>query len=181
MKRLSRGRGRVMAGVAVTAALLVPVDLRRPGICRAAPLQASTAPGRRITQYKVTICHLTGSKKHPAHTIRVSSKAVRGAPPPWRSPRRLHRHREAEARRSTPRRPPRSRRWLPPRLPPSMERATRRRSKTLWFLDRRTTRGPVLRGLDRERGRGWLRAAAGAGDRRRARKERRERLLRPAP
>ena len=60
-----------MAGVAVTAALLVPLSI----FCGPAFAGgASTASSQY--QYRVTICHLTGSKKHPAHTITVSSKAV---------------------------------------------------------------------------------------------------------
>src|SRR6476661_1146517 len=60
-----------MAGVAVTAALLVPLSIfGGPAFAGG----ASTASSQY--QYRVTICHLTGSKKHPGHTITVSSKAV---------------------------------------------------------------------------------------------------------
>ena len=60
-----------MAGVAVTAAMLVPLS-----IFGGPAFAGSGSTASSQYQYKVTICHLTGSKKHPGHTIRVSSKAV---------------------------------------------------------------------------------------------------------
>jgi hypothetical protein len=66
-----------MAGVAVTAALLVPLSIfGGPAFAGSGSAAGEYGSGSSQYQYKVTICHLTGSKKHPAHTIRVSSKAV---------------------------------------------------------------------------------------------------------
>jgi len=66
-----------MAGVAVTAALLVPLSIfGGPAFAGSGSAAGQYGSGSSQYQYKVTICHLTGSKKHPAHTIRVSSKAV---------------------------------------------------------------------------------------------------------
>ncbi len=66
-----------MAGVAVTAALLVPLSIfGGPAFAGSGSAADQYGSGSSQYQYKVTICHLTGSKKHPAHTIRVSSKAV---------------------------------------------------------------------------------------------------------
>jgi hypothetical protein len=63
-----------MAGAGVTAALLVPLSIF--GGPAFAGSSAAGQSGSSQYQYKVTICHLTGSKKHPARTIRVSSAAV---------------------------------------------------------------------------------------------------------
>jgi hypothetical protein len=60
-----------MAGVAVTAALLVPLS-----IFGGSALAGGSSAASSQYQYRVTICHLTGSKKHPAHTITVSSASV---------------------------------------------------------------------------------------------------------
>jgi hypothetical protein len=66
-----------MAGVAVTAALLVPLSIfGGPAFAGSGSAAGQYGSGSSQYQYKVTICHLTGSKKHPARTIRVSSKAV---------------------------------------------------------------------------------------------------------
>jgi len=69
-----------MAGVAVTAALLVPLAIlggpALAGANGAAAGQYEYGAGSSQYQYRVTICHLTGSKQHPGHTITVSSKAV---------------------------------------------------------------------------------------------------------
>ena len=86
-----------MAGVAVTSALLVPLSIfGGPAFAGSGSAAGQYGSGSSQYQYKVTICHLTGSKKHPAHDSGLV-QGRRGAPPPWRSPRRLHRHREAEA------------------------------------------------------------------------------------
>jgi hypothetical protein len=67
----------MMAGVAVTAALLVPLAIfGAPALARSGAAAGEHGSGASQYQYRVTICHLTGSKKHPAHTITVSSKAV---------------------------------------------------------------------------------------------------------
>jgi hypothetical protein len=64
-------RPRVLAAAAVTAALLVPLAVfGAPAL--ATPQHAASAQ----YQYKVTVCHLTGSKKHPAVTISVAASAV---------------------------------------------------------------------------------------------------------
>jgi hypothetical protein len=79
VKKLNRGRGRVMAGTAVTAALFVPLAIfGAPALARsgAAVAQYQYGSGSAQYQYRVTMCHLTGSKKHPAHTITVSSASV---------------------------------------------------------------------------------------------------------
>jgi len=68
-----------MAGTAVTAALLVPLAIfGAPALARsgAAAAQYQYGSGSAQYQYRVTICHLTGSKKHPARTITVSSASV---------------------------------------------------------------------------------------------------------
>jgi hypothetical protein len=57
----------------VTAALLVPVAVFGGS---ALAHTAATGPSAAQYQYRVQICHLTGSKKHPSHTITVSSAAV---------------------------------------------------------------------------------------------------------
>jgi hypothetical protein len=70
-----------MAGIAVTAALLVPLAIfggpALAGGNSSAAAQYEYGSGSAQYQYRVTICHLTGSKKHPAHTIVVSSAAVK--------------------------------------------------------------------------------------------------------
>jgi len=71
MKRLD---ARLLAGSAVTVALLVPLAVfGGPAFARSASGEHS---GSAQYQYRVTICHITHSKKHPAHTITVSSAAV---------------------------------------------------------------------------------------------------------
>lgn len=78
MKKLGNGRnGRLAAGVAVTAAMLVPLAVfGAPALARSASAASQYHSGSSQYQYRVTICHRTGSKKHPAHTITVSSAAV---------------------------------------------------------------------------------------------------------
>ncbi len=61
---------RFAAAIAVTAALLVSLAVF------GGPVFAGSRSASAEYQYKVTICHITGSKKHPAHTISVSSSAV---------------------------------------------------------------------------------------------------------
>ena len=72
-------RARLLAGLVVTAALFVPLTvLGGPALARSTPTAAAdhSYSGSSQYQYRVQICHLTGSKKHPFHTITVSSKAV---------------------------------------------------------------------------------------------------------
>src|SRR6478672_10613642 len=74
-------KGRATAAAAVSGALLVPLAVfGAPALARsgaAASSQYEYGSGSSQYQYRVTICHLTGSKKHPGHTITVSSHAVR--------------------------------------------------------------------------------------------------------
>jgi hypothetical protein len=66
-----------MAGIAVTAALLVPLAIfGAPALARSGAAAGEYGSGSSQYQYRVTICHLTRSKKHPAHTITVSSASV---------------------------------------------------------------------------------------------------------
>ena len=81
MKRIPNGMGsRLFGGVVVTAALLVPLAVfGGPALARstaAASEYQYSGSGSAQYQYRVTICHLTGSKKHPFHSITVSSAAV---------------------------------------------------------------------------------------------------------
>jgi hypothetical protein len=68
-----------MAGIAVTAGLMVPLAVvGAPALAGSNSAAGEYGSGSSQYQYqsRVTICHVTGSKKHPAHTITVSSKAV---------------------------------------------------------------------------------------------------------
>ena len=71
-KSLLGSQGRKAAAVlAVTAAVFVPFALvGTPALAHDGASSASQY------QYRVTVCHLTGSKKHPAVTITVASSAV---------------------------------------------------------------------------------------------------------
>ena len=74
MKRNLNGvRAKLVGGAVVTAALFVPLT-----VFGGSALAHSTAAGPSAAQYqyRVQICHRTGSKKHPFHTITVSSAAV---------------------------------------------------------------------------------------------------------
>jgi hypothetical protein len=76
---LNGKRARLLAALAVTAALLVPLAVfGGPALARStsAASQYQYSSSAQY-QYRVTICHLTGSKKHPGHTITVSSAAVK--------------------------------------------------------------------------------------------------------
>jgi hypothetical protein len=75
----SRGRGRLAGAVAITVGLLVPLaTFGAPALARSGAAAGQYGgSGSSQYQYRVTICHLTGSKKHPAHTITVSSRAVK--------------------------------------------------------------------------------------------------------
>jgi hypothetical protein len=68
-----------MAGTVVTAALLLPLAIfGAPALARSgAAASEYQYGGSGQSQYRVTICHLTGSKKHPARTIVVSSASVK--------------------------------------------------------------------------------------------------------
>jgi hypothetical protein len=71
--------GRLAAGLAVTAALLVPLAVfGGPALARSTSVASSQYQysGSSQYQYRVQICHRTGSAKHPYHTITVSSAAV---------------------------------------------------------------------------------------------------------
>ena len=70
-----------MGAVAVSAAILIPLaTFGAPALARsgaAASSQYEYGSGSSEYQYRVVLCHLTGSKKHPGHSITVSSHAVR--------------------------------------------------------------------------------------------------------
>jgi hypothetical protein len=69
--------GRVTGAVAVSAALLVPLAIfGAPALARSGAAASQHGSASSQYQYRVVICHLTKSKKHPAHTIVVSNKAV---------------------------------------------------------------------------------------------------------
>jgi hypothetical protein len=68
-----------MAGIAVTAGLMVPLAVvGAPALAGSGSAAGEYGSGSSQYQYRTTICHLTGSKKHPARTITVSSSAVAG-------------------------------------------------------------------------------------------------------
>jgi hypothetical protein len=72
MERLVRSaKNRFVGAVAVTGLLLVPL-----GIFGGSALALSGHSGAAQYQYKVTICHHTGSTKHPWHLITISNRAV---------------------------------------------------------------------------------------------------------
>jgi hypothetical protein len=72
MRRLFGSADRRLVGAAVVSGLLlVPL-----GVFGSSAL-AHGGPSAAQYQYKVTICHHTGSKKHPWHQISISSRAVR--------------------------------------------------------------------------------------------------------
>jgi hypothetical protein len=72
-------RARLLAASAVTVALLVPLAVFGGSALARSTSAASQYQYSSTTQYqsRVTVCHLTGSKKHPGHTITISSAAVR--------------------------------------------------------------------------------------------------------
>jgi hypothetical protein len=73
-----QGGGKVLAAAVVSAALFVPLAVFGGSALARSASAASEYQysGSSQYQYSVQICHLTGSKKHPAHTITVSSAAV---------------------------------------------------------------------------------------------------------
>lgn len=78
MRRLRRdSSGRLLAGLAVTVGLLLPLAvfgapaLARTGASASEYEYSSSAQ----YQYRIPICHFTHSKKHPWHTIRISVRA----------------------------------------------------------------------------------------------------------
>ena len=72
MKRPFRSADRRLVGAAVVSGLLlVPL-----GVFGSSALARTTGPSAAQYQYKVTICHHTGSKKHPWHQISISNRAV---------------------------------------------------------------------------------------------------------
>lgn len=71
MRRLFGRPDRRLVGAAVVSGLLlVPL-----GVFGSSAL-AHGGPSAAQYQYKVTICHHTGSKKHPWHQISISNRAV---------------------------------------------------------------------------------------------------------
>jgi len=79
MKRLFGSANRRFVGAsAVTALLLVPLGIfGGSALARTASAVGEYGqPGAAQYQYRVTICHHTGSKKHPWHLITISNRAV---------------------------------------------------------------------------------------------------------
>ena len=73
MKRPFRVADRRLVGASVVSALLlVPL-----GVFGGSALARTTGPSAAQYQYKVTICHHTGSKKHPWHLITIGNRAVK--------------------------------------------------------------------------------------------------------
>jgi hypothetical protein len=74
-------RRKLTAVAAVSAALLIPLaTFGGPALARsgaAALAEYGHGSGSAQYQYRVKICHVTHSKKKAAHTITVSSRAVR--------------------------------------------------------------------------------------------------------
>ena len=168
-------KGRALAAAAVTGALLVPMAVfGGPALARsgaAASSQYQYGSGSSQYQYRVTICHLTGSKKHPGHTITGLVACGSRAPAPRRSPRRVHRARDAQGEpwQGAPRE---ARREHEHRARQFARKGSQRQvtvPRERIVLDR----GPALRGLVRKGGRRGHRRAARARDRRRAGQERR--------
>jgi hypothetical protein len=78
MKRIAPPR--FLAGLAVTAALFVPLAVFGGSALAKSASSASSQyeySGSSQYQYRVQICHRTHSKKHPWHTITVSNRAVK--------------------------------------------------------------------------------------------------------
>jgi hypothetical protein len=71
--------GRLLAGLAVTVGLLVPLAvIGAPALARSAASASEYQYGHSSSaeyQYKIAVCHHTGSWKHPWHTIRISVRA----------------------------------------------------------------------------------------------------------
>jgi hypothetical protein len=62
---------------AVTAVFVVPLGVfGAPALARSAASASQEHAGSSQYQYKVLLCHKTGSKKHPWHTISVAAPAV---------------------------------------------------------------------------------------------------------
>jgi hypothetical protein len=62
---------KLVAGLATSAALLIPLAM-----FGGPALAGGTSVSAAQYQYRVVVCHLTGSKKHPFKTITVASSAV---------------------------------------------------------------------------------------------------------
>jgi hypothetical protein len=86
MRRLRRdSSGRLLAGLAVTVGLLLPLAVfGAPALARTAASASEYEyggsghhqySGSAQYQYRIQVCHMTGSRKHPGHTIWVSSRA----------------------------------------------------------------------------------------------------------
>ena len=78
MKKLFDTHWKPGAAVAVTAALFLPLlVLGGPAFARVGSAASEYASSSQY-QYRIVICHLTHSRKHPGHTIRVSVHAWKG-------------------------------------------------------------------------------------------------------
>jgi hypothetical protein len=74
--KLNSRTARLLGGLAVTAALFVPLTVFGGSALARSTAAASEYQYSGSSQYRVQVCHLTGSKKHPFHTITVSPNAV---------------------------------------------------------------------------------------------------------
>lgn len=75
MKRPFRSADRRLVGAAVVSGLLF-VPLGVFGSSALARTATGQGPSAAQYQYKVLVCHHTGSKKHPWHTISISNRAL---------------------------------------------------------------------------------------------------------
>jgi len=73
MKRPFRSDRRLVGAAVVSGLLFVPL-----GVFGSSALArtATHGPSAAQYQYKVLVCHHTGSKKHPWHTISISNRAL---------------------------------------------------------------------------------------------------------
>ena len=79
MKREFFGRSNAKAwtAAAVTAAFFVPLGVfGAPALAKSAASASQEYAGASQYQYKVLLCHKTGSKKHPLQTISISRNAL---------------------------------------------------------------------------------------------------------
>jgi hypothetical protein len=76
MKKVLRSTDRRLVGAAVVSGLLL-VPLGVFGSSALAHTASGLGPSAAQYQYKVTICHHTGSRKHRWHLIRIGNRAFR--------------------------------------------------------------------------------------------------------
>jgi hypothetical protein len=71
MRVLEHVNRKLVAAIATSAVLLIPLAL-----FGGPALAGGTSVSAAQYQYRVVVCHLTGSKKHPFKTISVAASAV---------------------------------------------------------------------------------------------------------